>query len=107
MSRAAKIVEPAMPTKDEVARRLAQLHYDIDEGMTEIIRYKNTPRIEAKPDEPIKLLEVNRHTIPTGVMPLHFRALPSRGIEYPSVIVEVTPDEFRRIQARELALPDG
>ncbi len=96
-----------MPTKDEVARRLANIHYDVEEGMTEIIRYKNSPRIEAKPEEPIKLLEVNQYTIPTGIMPLRFAALPNRGIHYTTVIVEVTPEEYRRIQSRELTLPDG
>ncbi|MFO0810860.1 MAG: hypothetical protein U0746_19705 [Gemmataceae bacterium] len=96
-----------MPTKDEVARRLAQIHYDVEDGITQIVRYTNSPRAEAKPAEPIKLLEVNRHTIPAGVMPLWFAALPSRGIAYPSVIVEVTPEEYRRIQDRTLKLPAG
>ena len=59
------------------------------------------------PTTPIKLLEVNADTAPSGVMPLHFGPAPAGGIPYPSVIVEVTPDEFERIRAHELKLPDG
>lgn len=40
-------------------------------------------------------------------MPLHSGPLPTHGIPYPSVIVEVTPAEFARIQSDELRLPPG
>jgi hypothetical protein len=40
-------------------------------------------------------------------MPLHFGPAPASGIPYPSVIVEVTPDEFKKIQSHELKLPEG
>ena len=40
-------------------------------------------------------------------MPLYFGPVPSSGIPYASVIVEVTPDEFERIRVQELKLPDG
>ena len=40
-------------------------------------------------------------------MPLHFRPVPGSGIPYPSVIVEITPDEFDRIRLQDLKLPDG
>jgi hypothetical protein len=33
--------------------------------------------------------------------------MPSAGIHYPSIIVEVTPEEFDRIQSQELKLPAG
>ena len=56
---------------------------------------------------PIKLLEINIDTSPSGIMPLHFGPVPGSGIPYPSVIVEVTPDEFDRIRLQELKLPDG
>jgi hypothetical protein len=42
-----------------------------------------------------------------GIMPLGFSPAPTYGIHYPSVIVEVTPDEYERIQAKELELPQG
>ena len=40
-------------------------------------------------------------------MPLYFGPAPASGIPYPSVIVEVTPDEYLKIQSHELKLPAG
>jgi len=94
-------------TKDEVANDLARKHYEIEEGVIQIVRIRGSAEAEADPAEPIKLLEVNENTVPAGVMPLHFGPVPASGIDYPSVIVEVTPDEFRKIQAHELELPAG
>jgi hypothetical protein len=99
--------ELTMHTKEEVARKLADAHYMVDLGITHIIRFKSTVEAEVSPSEPIKLLEVNENTIASGVMPIQFDALPTSGVPYPSVIIEVTPDEYRRIQAKELKLPDG
>jgi hypothetical protein len=96
-----------MPTKDEEARTLANLHYSVEEGITHIFRITGTAEAEVRPTEPIKLLEVNANTVPSGVMPLRFSPAPARGIHFPSVIVEVTPEEYERIQRGELKLPDG
>lgn len=96
-----------MPTRDEVARILAEAHYRIESGITRIFRIVGAADAEAQPSEPIKLLEVNENTIPAGIMPLSFDAAPGQGIYYPSVIVEVTPAEFESIQRRELPLPKG
>ena len=75
--------------------------------MTQIFRIMGSAEAEVLPNEPIKLLEVNENTIPVGIMPLGFGPAPTYGIHYPSVIVEVTPDEYERIQSKELALPHG
>ncbi len=40
-------------------------------------------------------------------MPLHFGPAPASGILFPSIIVEVTPEEFDRIKRNELKLPKG
>lgn len=96
-----------MPTKEEIARKLADVHYTVNHGITHIIQFKITVEAKVSPSEPIKLLEVNENTIASGVMPIQFDALPTSGIPYPSVIIEVTPDEYQRIQAKELKLPDG
>lgn len=98
---------PEMVTKDEGARILAEAHYRVEPGITRIFRLSGTAEAESCPDEPIKLLEVNESSIPSGIMPLRFDAAPGRGIHWPSVIVEVTPAEFEKIRSRELALPDG
>ena len=96
-----------MPDKTEEARRLAETHYQVEAGITQIFRIVGRPEAELRPEEPIKLLEVNRYSIPAGVMPLYFDAAPGRGIHFPSVIVEVTPEEFTKIRSQELSLPDG
>lgn len=93
--------------KARVAKELAKRHYQVESGLTRVIRFSGAADIEAVPAEPIKLLEVNAATVPSGVMPLHFGPAPASGILYPSVIIEVTPEEFQRIQARELMLPEG
>ncbi len=94
--------------KDEVAERLAQIHYKIEPGMLEIYRLRLPKKnAENHAQEPIKLLEVNEDTVPTGIMPLLFGPIPERGIHYTSVIVEVTPREFQQIKAKRLKLPNG
>jgi hypothetical protein len=93
--------------KDEAARRLAQKHRQVEVGITHILRFTDRADVEVLRAEPIKLLEVNTNTVPSGVMPLQFGAAPSIGVPFPTVIVEVTPDEFEKIQAKELKLPSG
>jgi hypothetical protein len=48
---------------------------------------------------------VNSNTVPSGVLPLHFGPAPASGIPYPSVIVEVSPEELIKLQSKELKLP--
>ncbi len=100
-------VAPGTPTKDEAARELAKKHFEVEAGLTHIFRITGAPEAEVRPGEPIKLLEVNAATVPSGVMPLHFGPAPASGILYPSVIVEVTPEEFEKIKSKELKLPRG
>jgi hypothetical protein len=96
-----------VPTKDEEAKALAEKHYQVEAGMTHIFRVTGAAEAEVRPAEPIKLLEVNENTVPSGIMPIHFGPSPASGLHFSSVIVEVTPDEFQKIQAQELQLPDG
>ena len=93
--------------KEESARELAKRHYEIETGMTHIIRCSGSTDAQIQAMEPIKLLEVNTNTVGTGVLPLGFGAMPSAGIHFPSVIIEVTPGEYAKIQAKELKLPPG
>jgi len=94
-------------SKDQAAAELAQAHFDYESGISRIVRLLGPADAESRPDEPIKLLEVNELTIPSGILPLQFDADPSHGIDYPAVIVEVTPDEFDAIQNGLLPLPHG
>jgi hypothetical protein len=95
---------PMTATKDDIAQKLADARYVLDEGIESIYRIARPGR-EEDPEEPVKLLEVNRVTIPAGIMPLYFR--PVNEIIYPSVIVDVTPEEFMQIRSGVLPLPNG
>jgi hypothetical protein len=96
-----------MPTKGEEAVELARKHYQIETGMTQIFRLTGSADVEFRPNEPIKLLEVNENTVPAGIMPIQFGPSPASGLNYPTIIVEVTPDEFQKIQNQHLELPHG
>ena len=98
---------PTKPSKDVAAKTLARKHYEVEEGLTRIFRLIGPNDAEAAESEPIKLLEVNEATVPSGVMPLHFGAIPDLGIPYPSIIVEVTPAEYDQIAAEAVKLPKG
>jgi hypothetical protein len=96
-----------MLNKDEEARKLAEIHYQIEPEMQQIFRLTSGLGRETLPEEPIKLLEVSDSTIPTGIMPLWFGPLPERGIHFRVVIIEITPEEFNKLQKQELQLPNG
>src|SRR4051794_19641551 len=96
-----------MQTKEEEAKTLAEMHYQVEAGVTQIFRLTGAAEIEVRPTEPIKLLEVNENTVPSGIMPIQFGPSPVSGLYYSSVILEVTPEEFQKIQNEELKLPNG
>lgn len=86
---------------------MARKHYEIETGMIQIFRVTASAESEVRPSEPIKLLEVNENTVPYGIMPIQFGPSPASGLHYPSIILEVTPDEFQKIQNDQLKLPNG
>ena len=92
--------------RDAATRLLVKKHFEIEPGVTRIFRLA-TGEAEASGVAPIRLLEVNEATAPSGIMPLHFGPAPAAGIPYPSTIVEVTPEEFEKIKTEELKLPEG
>jgi hypothetical protein len=89
--------------KHKIARDLALQHFKVEEGMVQIFRLLAPDEAAS---ETVKLLEVNRDTIPTGILPLRFNAVPARGIPLPSVIIEITPEELDKVRTHELALPE-
>lgn len=96
-----------MPTKDEEAMELARMHYEVESGLTHVFRINGPDDVENRPAEPIKLLEVNEYTVPSGIMPLQFGPSPASGLYFSCMILEVTPDEYLKIQTEELKLPHG
>ena len=93
--------------KAAVAAELARKHYQAEVGLQRIFRLTGSAEVEVRPVEPIKLLEVNANTVASGVMPISFGPSPASGVPYPSVIVEVSPEEYVKIQTQELKLPKG
>lgn len=89
------------------AEELAHRHYELESGLTRIFLITDRAESQGISTEPIKLLEVNEDTVESGIMPLHFGPAPASGIPYSSIIVEVTPKEFDRLQSHELKLPEG
>src|SRR5262249_21009147 len=96
-----------MHDREEAAKFLAKRHYLFEPGITAIYPICSGAPSDLRADEPIRLLEVNENTIPSGIMPLRFDGVPSSGIQFPSVIVEVTPDEYEQIRKDQLKLPTG
>lgn len=95
------------PSKTAVAQRLADAHYAIDPNIDLIIQLKAEAKREKDLAEPIKLLEINSSTLSAGIHPLFFGPHRSSGIIYPSVIIEITPDEFKDIRKNPSKLPNG
>ena len=91
----------------EAAQELAKRHFEVEEGLTHVFFITDTGAGQSSSNEPIKLLEVNENSVESGVMPLRFGPAPASGIPYSSIIIEVTPNEFKKIQSHELKLPDG
>jgi len=91
-------------TKDETVRELAAWHFGVEPDLKQVIRIVGDN--ENSPSEPIKLLEINAATVATGsVEPFAFA--PTASVPFPTLIAEVTPEEFDRIQSDELRLPEG
>ena len=97
-----------MRTKEEVARRLADYRYSVEPTLKELYRIRHKlPGKEDSSMEPIKLLEVNSEAIAAGILPLGFDPDPHDGIDYPYIIVEITPDELGQIRNRQMNLPEN
>ncbi len=92
-------------SKEAVARSLAEAHYVVEPGIVHIVRLVAASEREADPTEPVKLLEVNKNTT-DGIHPVFFGPHKASGICYPSVIVEVTPEEYEQIRRDPSRLPN-
>jgi len=89
--------------KDQVAEELIRWHFEVEPGLVRVHRIMAED--EDAPDEPIKLLEINTHTVATGEFSA-FGFAPTEDVPYPTVVAEVTPDELEQLQRRG-AVPKG
>lgn len=90
--------------KVQTARILADAHRSFDPAIIRIVRLIDDAEQDAS--EPIKLLQVNPDTSPSGIVPIAFGADPPR-VPFPSVVIEVTQGEFEKISSGSLPLPEG
>jgi hypothetical protein len=95
--------QPGLEQAMAEAAALARVHYAVEPGLQAIYRLEGPDPNGIR----IKLLEVNEYTIPTGIVPVGFPAHPASGLHFPSVVIEVTPQEYEAIQHKQLSLPDG
>jgi len=90
--------------KLDTARSLAEAHLQVDPGLQSVFLLE--PLEEDNPHSPIKLLEVVEGTLEGDALPVGFTADPSRGIDYPVQIVEISPREYRAIVNGKLKVYD-
>jgi hypothetical protein len=91
-----------MKTVFEVAERLAAAHRERDPATTEIY-------VMEAPDE-VRLVEVSGSVTPTGareILPFRFNAQPDAGVDYPSLVVLLSPGEWEAVKRGKLELPSG
>jgi hypothetical protein len=94
----------SLPSRHEAAHRLIRWHFEVEPELREV--YLIAEGSEDSADAPIKLLEVNSATLPTGsVEPFAFA--PTKDVPYPTLIAEVTPEELQALQTNPDALPAG
>ena len=87
---------------EDVARDLAAAHRKQDSQTSTIKFFPG-----AQKDE-VCLLEISAAAPTTGeIMPFRFGADVANGVEYPSVVILVSPDEWQAVQAGKLSLPQG
>lgn len=89
-------------SKIETAKSLASSHKQVEPAIQEV--YILEPIDEGNPAEPVKLLEIVDGTLEVGIKPIAFTAAPSHGIDFPSIVVEVSPREFGEIRSGSLNL---
>ena len=89
-------------SKLETAASLAKAHFAVEPNLKHI--HLIEPVDDRDPNNPIKLLEVVEGTIERGIEPVSFTADPAHGIEYPSIVVEISPTEYEAIRDGKLDL---
>ena len=91
-----------MKTVLEVAESLARSHRREDPA-TQAIYLAPAPA-----DDEVRLVEVSGSLGSTGeVLPFRFTARPDQGIDYPSVVVLLSLDEWQDLLDGKLKLPPG
>ena len=94
-------------TGTEALAQLVKSHFDVEPGIVRICTLVRERRDSGQSADAVRLLEVNRRSIPVGLQGVHFPADPSSGIHDPCIIYDITPEEYDSIEHGDLALPPG
>ena len=95
---------PSMTTKDAAVRELVNGNFKVEPELLKVVRFLAKNEDDAQ--EPIKLLAITTSTVSTLTVE-RYAFPPTDSVPYPTVIAEVTPEEFERIRRHELKLPEG
>jgi hypothetical protein len=87
-------------TRDEVIGWLIARHFDVEGGLERIAV------VRGGPNGPIKLLEVNANTVPSGSIEV-FSFSPTADVPFVTEIAELTPEEWQRLERNALETPLG
>jgi hypothetical protein len=85
---------------EEFVKHLAQLHFDADRGIEQIVWFKDGHGKE------IRLIEVIRTALPSEKVHV-FRFASSAEVSLPLCIADVRPSEWDRIKSGDMPLPEG
>ncbi len=85
---------------EEIVQRLTRWHFEIEEGIEQIIWFKNGGKNE------IRLLEVNRDTFPEDKI-LVFYHRPTSEYPVPVRLADITPEEWEKVKKGLIPLPAG
>ena len=89
------------PLKD-TAVELVQSHREVEPNLRLVYLYRDPAGRE------VRLVEiVDGSPSAEEVLPFRFAPDEARGVPYPVVIVELSPEEFQRVERGELPLPAG
>jgi hypothetical protein len=91
-----------MPTLRETAEILVAAHREVEPNLRRVLFFEDPGGRE------VRLVEIVDGSPSTEtVLPFRFTPNVNEGILYPVVLVELSPDEFARLEGGELTLPDG
>jgi hypothetical protein len=89
-------------SKLETAKNLAKGHFLVEPNLQHI--HLIEPLDDNDPGDPIRLLEVVEGSLARGIEPVGFTADPARGINYPSIIIEISPAEYKSVRNGKLRI---
>ena len=90
----------SISSKLDSAKKLAQMHFEVEPDLKRV--FVLGPIREDDPREPIKLLEVVEGAIESGVEPIAFPSDSSHGVDFPSIIVELSTREFAELHSEAI-----